>query len=325
MSCADNLRYPLKHSRAVEAITGSGLAGRKDLGEIPMKNTIPDMQGKVCLITGATNGIGRVTAEVLARSRARVVIVGRDAQRTESAVADIRQRTGSEQVEYLVGDLSIQAQVRQIAQNFRRKYDRLDVLINNAGGIFMQRKLSADGIEMTFALNHLAYFYLTHELLDLLKRSAPARIVNVSSAAHVGGRIQFDDLANPRTFRGWKAYSQSKLANVLFTYELSRRLAGTGVTANVLHPGFVATNFGRSNGGLFNLIFRLSHLVAVSPEKGAETILYLAASPEVEGVTGKYFDQCKEVRSSAASYDLQTAQRLWAVSLEMTGLAKDGS
>jgi NAD(P)-dependent dehydrogenase (short-subunit alcohol dehydrogenase family) len=177
-----------------------------------------------------------------------------------------------------------------------------------------------DGLEMTFALNHLSYFLLTNMLLDILKASAPARIVNVSSGANFGGRIQFDDLQLKKGYSGFRAYSQSKLMNVLFTYELARRLEGSDVTANALHPGFVATNFGRSNGGLFNWIFRLVMVGALTPEKGAETSIYLASSPEVEGISGKYFDNKKAVHSASASYDQDTARRLWEISLALTGL-----
>ena len=285
-----------------------------------MAQNIPDMSGKVCLVTGATGGIGRVTAETLARAGARIVLVGRNPQKTADAAREIQQNSGSAQVEYLLGDLSVQADVRRIAGEFRVRSSRLDVLINNAGAFFWQRAVSRDGIEMTFALNHLGYFLLTHQLLDLLVASAPARIVNVSSAAHYSARLNFAELQNERGYSGWKAYAQSKLANVYFTYELACRLSGSGVTANVLHPGFVATNFGRSNGGILNPLVRLFQLAAISPEQGARTTIYLASSPEVEGVTGKYFDQSRPVRSSAVSYAEEPARRLWEVSLAMTGL-----
>lgn len=292
------------------------------------------IQGKTCLITGATGGIGLITAEALARQGANLVLVGRDPVRTSAVGAEIRRKTGSDRVEYLLGDLSVQSDVRRIADAFRhgsehsQPHDRLDILINNAGAVFMQRRMSADGIEMTFALNHLAYFLLTNLLLDLLISGAPARVINVSSAAHFAGKIQLEELSNPRSYGSWKAYSQSKLANVLFTYELARRLerssipGASNIAVNALHPGFVATNFGISNGGLFKNFFRLTQLAAITPEKGARTTIYLATSPEVEGVTGKYFDRCKAVRSSAVSYDQETAQKLWQASLEMTGLSE---
>lgn len=281
---------------------------------------VQNMAGKTCLITGSTGGIGRVTAEGLARAGATVVMVGRNPQKTAEVAAQIRQNTGNERIETIIGDLSVQQSVRTIAETFLQRHNRLHVLVNNAGEIFMEHRLSADGIEMTFALNHIAYFLLTNLLLDTLKASAPARIINVSSGAHLGGRMSFEDLRDPRKYSGWKAYSQSKLANVLFTYELARHLEGTGVTVNALHPGFVATNFGASNGGLFKPFFRLVQLAAITPEQGAQTSLYLATSSEVEGVTGKYFTKCKPVRSSPTSYDKDTARRLWEVSLAMTGL-----
>lgn len=294
------------------------------------------LEGKTCLITGGTGGIGLITAEALAGEGARVVLVGRNPAKTAATADSIRQKTGSAAVEYLLGDLSVQADVRRIAEEFRRggehcqAHDRLDILVNNAGAVFMRREMSADGIEMTFALNHLAYFLLTHLLLDLLSAGEQARVINVSSSAHFAGRMRFDDLGGERLYNGWSAYSQSKLANVMFTYELARRLENGGkagaknITVNALHPGFVATNFGIGNGGLFKHLFRLSQLAAISPQEGARTSVYLASSADVEGVSGKYFDRCKAVRSSSLSYSLEAAQRLWQVSLEMTGLAESG-
>ena len=206
--------------------------------------------------------------------------------------------------------------MRELAEAFRRKTDRLDVLVNNVGALFLRRRLSADGIEMTLALNHLSYYLLTSLLLDLLRASAPARIVNVSSDAHRGATFDFTDPEfRHRSYSGWTAYSQSKLANVLFTYELAARLAGTRVTANALHPGFVATRFGHDNGRVMGAAMRAVQRVgAKSPEEGAQTSIYLASSPHVDGVTGKYFVDAKEVRSSDATYDAEAARRLWAVS-----------
>lgn len=281
---------------------------------------LPELKGKVILITGATNGIGRVTAQTLAMDGATVVLVGRNPEKTAAVAGEIQQRTGNPRVEYLVGDLSVQADVRRVADAFRQRHDRLDVLINNAGAFIQRHTLSQDGIEMTFALNHLAYFLLTNLLLDRLTASAPARIINVSSMAHYGSRLNFDDLQNSQSYNGWRAYGQSKLANLYFTYELARRLEGTGVTVNALHPGFVASNFGRSNGGLFIPLFWLAQIAAISPEQGAKTSIYLASSPEVSGVTGKYFDKCRPVASSKVSYDAAAARRLWEISAEMTGL-----
>jgi NAD(P)-dependent dehydrogenase (short-subunit alcohol dehydrogenase family) len=285
----------------------------------------PSMKDKVVLITGATGGIGRVAAEALAGAGAKVVIIGRNAEKTAQAAEEIGKQAVTN-VDFLIGDLSAQADVRRLAQEFRQRHDQLHVLINNAGAFFTSRKTSPDGIEMTFALNHLGYFLFTNLLLDVLIASAQlsanarARIINVSSAAHVGGRLHLDQVKDPERYSGWSAYSESKLANVYFTYELARRLEGKGVTANALHPGFVATNFGRSNGGLFNPLFRLFQIGAISPEEGAKTTLYLATSPEVEGITGKYFDRCKAVSSSPLSYDVQMARKLWDASVKMTGL-----
>lgn len=278
------------------------------------------MNQKVVLITGATDGIGRSAAESLARAGAKVVLVGRSQQKTEQAAREIAAVAGAEHVDYLLADLAVQAQVRALAAAFMARYDRLDVLINNAGAIFMSRQESQDGIEMTFALNHLAYFLLTNLLLDRLTASAPARVVNVSSDAHQGARMDLADLETRRGYSSFKAYSLSKMANILFTYELARRLAGKGVTVNALHPGFVATNFGLSNGGLFRPIFKLFQVAAISPAEGARTIVYLASSPEVAGVTGKYFTKEKPVRSTAATYDEALARGLWDASARMTGM-----
>jgi retinol dehydrogenase 12 len=279
----------------------------------------PDLSGKIILVTGATEGIGRVTAERLAGMGARLTILSRNPAKIAQTAAEIRQSTGAE-VDTIVADLSVQAQVRAAAQEFLANHDRLDVLINNAGAVFTSRKVSQDGYEMTFALNHLGYFLLTLQLLDKLKASAPARIVNVSSDAHQGASLDFSDLQAEKSYSAFGAYGRSKLANIYFTYELARRLEGSGVTVNCLHPGFVATNFGRSNGGIFQPIFRLAQLFALSQEQGAQTSIYLASSPEVAGVSGKYFDRKKAVASSRISYDRPAAERLWAASLEMTGL-----
>ena len=284
-----------------------------------MATSTAHMQGKVCLVTGATSGIGVVTAHALAQQGATVVVVARHAERGTATVRRLMQETGNPHVELLLADLSVQAQVRQLAADFQRRFDRLDVLLNNAGALFTKRLLSADGLEMTLALNHLGYFLLTRLLLDTLKANASARIINVASDAHHGGQINFADLQGEHRFGGWRAYCQSKLANLLFTYELARRLDGTSITANAVHPGFVATGFGRNNYGLFALFIRLAQLTALSPEQGAETLIYLASSSDVEGVTGKYFVKKHPVRSSKASYDQAVAQRLWQLSEQLTG------
>ena len=274
------------------------------------------------MVTGAASGIGEATARALAQMGATVIVVGRDPERGAAALERIRSATGSMAVELMLADLSSQAQIRQLAQEFKRKYSRLDVLVNNAGALFTTRQQSADGIEMNFALNHLNYFLLTNLLLDTLKASAPARIVNVGALAHqFARRVDFDDLQGQRKYFGWGAYGQSKLCNLLFTYELARRLDGTGVTVNALHPGIVATNFGMSGGGVMRLFNRLMSVAMIRPEQGAQTSLYLATSPEVEGISGKYFVNQKAVRSSKASYDQSAAARLWQVSEAMTGLS----
>jgi retinol dehydrogenase 14 len=280
------------------------------------------MAEKVCLITGATSGIGKATAVGLANMGASVVMVGRDRGRGEAAMAEIKEGSPNASVDLMLADLSSQKEIRRLADEFKDAYPRLDVLVNNAGVFLGKRITTADGIEMTFAVNHLAYFLLTNLLLDVLEASAPSRIVNVSSGAQSNGTIDFADLQGEKGYKGTKAYSQSKLANVLFTYELARRLEGTGVTANCLHPGAVRTNFGSGSSGIFGFMVRALRPLMVSPEKGAETSIYLASSPEVEGVSGRYFVKKAGARSSDESYDERTARRLWEVSAELTNLPK---
>jgi NAD(P)-dependent dehydrogenase (short-subunit alcohol dehydrogenase family) len=280
------------------------------------------MQDRICLITGGTNGIGKSTAQGLARLGATVVIVGRSAQKTGQVVEEIRLATGNQNVDSLLADLSSQQEVRRLAGDFKRKYPQLHVLLNNAGGTFMTRQLSVDGIEMTFALNHLAYFLLTNLLLDTLEASAPARIINVSSNAHSGGKIDFDNLQGERSYSRFGPYGNSKLANILFTTELARRLEGTGVTANALHPGFTSTGFGKNNPGfLMKIMGAVVPLIARSPEKGAATSIYLASSPEVQSITGKYFVDCRVSQPAPQASDSAVARRLWDVSAEMVHLA----
>jgi len=278
-----------------------------------------NLAGRVCLVTGANSGIGKSTAHALARLNATVVMVCRDRNRAEPVRDEIATATGNQNVELMMCDLSSQADIRRFAADFLNTHNRLDVLINNAGVVVRQRSLTEDGIESTFAVNHLGYFLLTNLLLDLLKKSAPARIVNVSSAAHAYGKIDFDNLQGERKYGGFSAYANSKLANVLFTYELARRLDGPGVTANCLHPGGVATGLFRN---LPKPIEALIKLVTISPNKGAETSVYLASSPAVEGVTGKYFARKRETRTSNASYNEEAARRLWEVSSELSGLER---
>jgi NAD(P)-dependent dehydrogenase (short-subunit alcohol dehydrogenase family) len=283
------------------------------------------MRDKVVLITGATSGIGRVAAREFARQAAHVILVGRSQDRSDAAVAQIRAETGNQQVEYLLADLSSQAQIRDLARQFHDRYSRLDVLVNNAGGMWLRRELTVDGLEMTFAVNHLAYFLLSHLLLDLLKASAPARIVNVSSDAHRRAGIDFDNLMGEHGYSGWQQYCRSKLMNVLFTYELARRLTGTGITVNALHPGWVATGFAANNGWKGRMIQFMARCFNISPEAGAETVIYLASAPEVNGVSGRYFYRKQAVPSSTASLDEAAAQRLWQVSADLTHLSPVGS
>lgn len=284
-------------------------------------NDVWTVQNKVVLLTGGTDGIGKVAACELAERGARLVLVGRSPEKTERTVEEIVGATGNLDVAFLLADLSSQSAIRGLARKFRDRYDRLDVLINNAGGFFMRYQESVDGIEMTLALNHLAYFLLTNLLLDVVLDSAPARIINVSSDAHRNAEMKIEDAEEGEAYSGWRAYSESKLANVLFTYELARQLEGTGVTVNALHPGFVATNLGADNFGFLGSIARkIVNLTAISPEKGAQTIVYLATSPEVHGVSGKYFVKQEPVQTSPATYDEAAQEHLWDISAERTGL-----
>jgi NAD(P)-dependent dehydrogenase (short-subunit alcohol dehydrogenase family) len=273
------------------------------------------MQGKICLVTGATNGIGKETVRALADRGATVVIVGRNPARVQATIREIKTQTGNQNVTGLIGDLSEQADVRRVAAEFQAQHDRLHVLINNAGMLFWRREVTPDGLEHTFALNHMAYFLLVQLLLPTLKASAPARIINVASEAHRGARLDFADLQGERSYSAMRAYGQSKLANIMFTYELARRLAGTGVTANTLHPGFVASGFARNNGAVIRIILdTLLRPMQINTTKGAQTSIYLATSPDVEGVTGKYFDKSKPATSNDASYNQADQQRLWEIS-----------
>lgn len=272
------------------------------------------------MVTGATSGIGEVTARVLAEKGAVVIVVSRNPDKCKRVTEDIKQKSGNPEVDYLAADLSSQVEIRKLVEGFEDRYQRLDILVNNAGSFFFKRQESVDGIEMTLALNHLNYYLLTNLLLERIKASTPARIVNVASGSHIGARIDFDDLEMRRNYSGLRAYGRSKLANILFTYELARRLDGTGVTANTLTPGFVATNIGMDNNWLVRTVKTLVNFFAKSPEEGAQTSIYLASSPEVERMSGKYFVDCKPVPSDAVTYDLTLAKRLWEVSAEMTGL-----
>lgn len=278
------------------------------------------MTGKVCLITGGNSGIGKATALGLAKLDATVVIVSRDKDKGEAALLEIRTLSGNKNADAMVADLSSQDSVRELAHDFTARYKKLHVLINNAGVILPRRVATVDGLEATFATNHLGHFLLTNLLLDELKASAPARIINVTSSAHYGTEIDFDDLEGEKKYSGYHAYSQSKLANVLFTYQLAKRLEGTRVTANVLHPGVVRTGFGKDQGGLMNILVRIGSPFMMSAQRSARAVIYLATSPELEGVSGKFFSKGKEARSSEQSYDVAAAEKLWNVSTELTKL-----
>jgi len=280
------------------------------------------LTGKTVLVTGGTGGIGQATAAGLAGLGARVGIVGRDEGRARAAAERIRSVASGGEVDVFTADVSSQREVQRLAEQVLAAYPRLDVLVNNVGGYWATRHATEDGLERTFAVNHLAPFLLTHLLLDRLRSSAPARVVTVSSGAQAMGRIDFDDLQGERSYSGQRAYNQSKLANVLFTYELARRLEGSGVTANVLHPGVVRTAFGQEDSrGWMRLMLPVVRPFMKTPERGAETSIYLASSPEVEGVSGRYFANSKPKTSSRASYDTAAARRLWEVSAALVGLA----
>jgi NAD(P)-dependent dehydrogenase (short-subunit alcohol dehydrogenase family) len=293
------------------------------------------MEGKVCLVTGSTAGIGKETALALARMGAIVVMVARDPVRGEATRAEIRGISGNKAVHLLWADFELLPQIRQLAQDFKARYQQLHVLVNNAGTIFPASPTTRDGMDTTFVINHLAHFLLTNLLLDVIKESAPARIVIAASAAHFG-TIDFASHQGRKRWRGiwpsWRSYNESKLANILFTYELARRLEGTGVTVNCLHPGLVATHAGMDIRGPLGLLFRryrdpvvrfwlkVPKTFLLTPEQGAETTIYLATSPEVEGISGRYFDRKIEKRTSKRSYDRSLAQQLWQVDTKIVGL-----
>ena len=274
----------------------------------------------VIVITGATSGIGQVAAEALAAQGARIVLVARDRRRAERTLARLRSVGPTMAHKAHIADLSRLAETRQVGERIAAEEPHIDVLINNAGNIFIERGVTADGLERTFALNHMAYFVLTHALRERLIASAPARIVNTASNAHRGNVLDFDDLQFQRGFRGLTAYGRSKLANILFTRELARRLAGTGVTANCLHPGFVSTGIGQRDGGLFAIMVRMSMLFARTPEQGASTIVYLATSPDVAAASGGYYADCRQAVQTHAAQNDDDARRLWEESLRLAGL-----
>ena len=278
------------------------------------------MEGKVVVITGATSGIGQVAAEKLAGLGARLVLVARDKARGEATLARLAAIAPGVAHSIHYADLSRVAQMKQVAAEIAAAEPRLDVLINNAGALFGSRQVTEDGLELTFATNHLSYFVLTDGLRQRLLASAPSRVINTSSDAHGRARLDFDDLQSARDYGGFKVYGRSKLCNILFTRELARRLAGTGVTANCLHPGFVDTRFGDHSGGAFSYVIRLAKPFAISPEKGAQTLVYLASSPEAENVSGQYFYKCRPAAPSPAAQDDAAARRLWLESARLAGV-----
>ncbi|WP_375772617.1 SDR family oxidoreductase [Archangium gephyra] len=280
------------------------------------------MEGKICFITGATSGIGLESARALARQGATVVLSGRDKGRGEAALAEVRRTVPDAKLDLLLADLTSMASVRQLVSDFQARYSRLDVLLNNAGLILDRRKVTADGFEATFATNHLAHFLLTNLLLDMLKSSGAARVVNVASEGHRFVSLDFldDPQAERGSYSGTQVYSSSKLANILFSRALAKRLTGTKVTSNSLHPGVVRTGFGHNSEGFFKHLVKLASPFMLSAEGGARTSVYLASAPEVEGVTAKYFAKCKVARESKAAQDDAAAEKLWRMSAELVGV-----
>jgi NAD(P)-dependent dehydrogenase (short-subunit alcohol dehydrogenase family) len=283
------------------------------------------MKGKTCVITGATDGIGFEASARLGALGARLVLVGRNRAKGEAAVARLRQRVPGISAEMHYADLSRRDEIARLAPALLDAAPRIDVLLNNAGAFFARRAVTVDGLEQTFALNHMGYFRLTALLRERLAASTPARIVNVASEAHRGARLDFADLQTTQNYNGWKAYQRSKLANILFTRELARRLAGTGVTVNCLHPGFVATRFGDNNRGFWGLGIRLGKLFAAIPvARGAETPVYVASAPELDGVSGAYFDKCRARDPDMPAQDDAAAAQLWRESERLSGLSPPG-
>lgn len=279
-----------------------------------------DMSDRICLVTGSNSGIGKETARALARMNATVVMLVRNKEKGDSARDEIVADTGNQNVEVMVADLLSLKEIRRFVADYGSSHDRLDVLINNAGGIFSKRELTEDGNEYTIALNYLAPFYITHEMLGLLSSSPSARVVNVASAAHTRGKINLDDFQNEK-FGFMRTYGTAKLYNIMFTYELARRLSGTGITVNAVHPGFVNTNFGKKDASRARIaMMKLISRIGRSPEEGAQTSIYLASSPEVEGISGKYYADCKEHESSKTSYDVELQDALWAKTEEILGI-----
>jgi NAD(P)-dependent dehydrogenase (short-subunit alcohol dehydrogenase family) len=278
------------------------------------------MDGKVCLVTGATNGIGLEAAKALAKQGATVVLTGRDKGRLETALIAVRHAVPDAKVESLQADFASLKEVHALAEAFKARHSRLDVLLNNAGLVLHERQVTKEGFEATFGINHLAPFLLTHLLMDVLKASGPARVVNVSSDAHRYGKLDFNDLQSERSYSMMRVYGTSKLANILFTQALARRLKGSQVTTNSLHPGVVRTGFGQNTQGWMRFAVRAFAAFFLTAEQGARTSVYLASSPEVDGVSGQYFIKCRPKKPSRDARDEQLAERLWQVSAELTGV-----
>jgi NAD(P)-dependent dehydrogenase (short-subunit alcohol dehydrogenase family) len=278
------------------------------------------MQGKVVVITGGTSGIGQVSAEALAAKGARIVLVARSKNRGEATLARLREIAPGQGHSIHYGDVSLLVDLHRLAKEIGSAQPRIDVLINNAGAMFGQRQITPDGLELTFATNHMSYFILSNGLREQLAAAGTARIINTSSHAHYRGKIDFDDLQLERGYKSFPAYCASKLCNVLFTRVLARRLAASGVTANSLHPGFVNTRFGDQSGGWIGRIFGVMKLMAISPAKGAETIIYLASSHEVAKTSGLYFYKCKPVEPSKLAQDDVVADRLWSETAKLAGI-----
>jgi len=278
------------------------------------------MRGKTVVITGGTSGIGQVAAEKLAGMGARLVLVARDKARGEAALARLRDRGPGIAHDIHYADLSRIPEMKRVAGEIAAAEPKIDVLINNAGALFNSRQTTSDGLEMTFALNHMSYYVMTHFLRGSLVAGAPSRVVNTSSDAHKGNALDFNDLQSSNGYRGFKVYGRSKLCNILYTSELARRWAGTGVTANCLHPGFVDTRFGDKSGGMFGVVIRVAKLFAISQEKGAETLVYLASSEDVAKTTGKYFYKCREATPTKEARDDGAAKKLWEESARLAGI-----
>ena len=273
------------------------------------------MSDKIVMITGANSGIGKETARALAKKGATLIMICRNKERGEAALEDLKEKTKSDKLELYLADLADPDAIQRAVTQFREKHDKLDILINNAGLVLSEKIITPLGYEKTFTVNHLGHFLLTNLLLDLLIKSAPSRIINVSSGVHTTANLNFDDLNLSSNYMSYRAYSNSKLANLLFTYELARRLEGTGVTVNALHPGFVRTNFGRRGRKWYTrTLFDIARIFAISVEEGAKTSIYLASSPEVKNVTGKYLYKSKPMKSSKASYDREAQKKLWELS-----------